>query len=72
MPDKVHDGGTYVCMEGPVFHALRVQPVPFLKGLRHWNDKYPRSKTCKRSRNIHAISMSTDYDCWMKVMMMSL
>jgi 5'-methylthioadenosine phosphorylase len=37
-----HDGGTYVCMEGPAFSTRRVAPVPVLGGRRHRHDQRAR------------------------------
>jgi len=61
---QVHDGGTYVCMEGPgVQHPRRIahQPPGRLRCHRH---DQPRRGKCAREAEIAyaTLAMATDYD----------
>ncbi len=62
----VHDGGTYVCMEGPQFstraesHAYRSLGVDVI-GMTNLQE----AKLCREAEICYAtVAMSTDYDCW--------
>ncbi len=62
----VHDGGTYVCMEGPAFST---------QAESHWHRSIggdvigmtamPEAKLAREAELAYAmIAMPTDYDCW--------
>jgi 5'-methylthioadenosine phosphorylase len=62
----VHDGGTYVCMEGPAF-STRAESNLY----RSWGatvigmTNLPEAKLAREAEISYAtIAMSTDYDCW--------
>ena len=62
----VHDGGTYVCMEGPAF-STRAESELY----RSWGAKVigmtnlPEAKLAREAGMSYAtLAMSTDYDCW--------
>jgi 5'-methylthioadenosine phosphorylase len=62
----VHDGGTYVCMEGPQF-STRAESNLY----RSWGasvigmTNLPEAKLAREAEISYAtIAMSTDYDCW--------
>lgn len=62
----VHDGGTYVCMEGPAF-STRAESHLY----RSWGARVigmtnvPESKLAREAEISYAtLAMSTDYDCW--------
>ncbi|MEC7983729.1 MAG: S-methyl-5'-thioadenosine phosphorylase, partial [Myxococcota bacterium] len=62
----VHDGGTYVCMEGPAF-STRAESNLY----RSWGAKVigmtniPEAKLAREAEISYAtLAMSTDYDCW--------
>ncbi|MCB9744950.1 MAG: S-methyl-5'-thioadenosine phosphorylase [Alphaproteobacteria bacterium] len=62
----VHDGGTYVCMEGPVF-STRAESNLY----RSWGAKVigmtnlTEAKLAREAEISYAtLAMSTDYDCW--------
>ena len=62
----VHDGGTYVCMEGPAF-STRAESNLY----RSWGAKVigmtnlPEAKLAREAEISYAtVAMSTDYDCW--------
>lgn len=64
--DKVHDGGTYVCMEGPAF-STRAESSLY----RSWGasvigmTNIPEAKLAREAEISYAtLAMSTDYDCW--------
>ena len=64
--DKVHDGGTYVCMEGPAF-STRAESNLY----RSWGasvigmTNIPEAKLAREAEISYAtLAMSTDYDCW--------
>lgn len=62
----VHDGGTYVCMEGPAF-STRAESELY----RSWGARVigmtnlPEAKLAREAQISYAtLAMSTDYDCW--------
>ena len=62
----VHDGGTYVCMEGPAF-STRAESNLY----RSWGasvigmTNLPEAKLAREAELSYAtLAMSTDYDCW--------
>lgn len=62
----VHDGGTYVCMEGPAF-STRAESNLY----RSWGasvigmTNLPEAKLAREAEISYAtLAMSTDYDCW--------
>lgn len=62
----VHDGGTYVCMEGPAF-STRAESHLY----RSWGasvigmTNLPEAKLAREAELSYAtLAMSTDYDCW--------
>jgi len=62
----VHDGGTYVCMEGPAF-STRAESNLY----RSWGAQVigmtniPEAKLAREAEISYAtLAMSTDYDCW--------
>ncbi len=64
---KVHDGGTYVCMEGPQFstraesHFYRRAANATVIGMT----ALPEAKLAREAELCYAVlSMGTDYDCW--------
>ena len=63
---KVHDGGTYVCMEGPAFSTRAESNLH-----RSWGasvigmTNMPEAKLAREAEMSYAtIAMATDYDCW--------
>ena len=61
-----HDGGTYVCMEGPLFSTKAESNL-----YRSWGASLigmtaiPEAKLCREAEMCYAsICLSTDYDCW--------
>ena len=63
----VHDGGTYVCMEGPAFstraesHFYRKVLEPSVIGMT----AIPEAKLAREAELCYAIiATGTDYDCW--------
>jgi 5'-methylthioadenosine phosphorylase len=61
-----HDGGTYVCMEGPVF-STRAESELY----RSWGasvigmTNLPEAKLAREAEISYAtLAMATDYDCW--------
>ena len=63
----VHDGGTYVCMEGPQFstraesHFYRRAADATVIGMT----AIPEAKLAREAEMCYAVlSMGTDYDCW--------
>jgi 5'-methylthioadenosine phosphorylase len=63
---EVHDGGAYVCMEGPAF-STRAESELY----RSWGARVvgmtnvPESKLAREAEISYAtLAMSTDYDCW--------
>ena len=62
----VHDGGTYVCMEGPAF-STRAESELY----RSWGARVigmtnlPEAKLAREASISYAtLAMATDYDCW--------
>lgn len=62
----VHDGGTYVCIEGPTF-STRAESELF----RSWGcavvgmTNLPEARLCREAEMAYAtLALSTDYDCW--------
>src|SRR6184192_3889374 len=63
---KVHEGGTYVCMEGPLFSTRAESHV-----YRSWGmdvigmTALPEAKLAREAELCYAvIACATDYDCW--------
>lgn len=63
---SVHDGGTYVCMEGPAF-STRAESNLY----RSWGasvigmTNLPEAKLAREAEISYAtLALSTDYDCW--------
>ncbi|HEY4119722.1 MAG TPA: S-methyl-5'-thioadenosine phosphorylase [Byssovorax sp.] len=63
---KVHEGGTYVCMEGPQF-STRAESLVY----RSWGvsvigmTNMPEAKLAREAELPFAtLALSTDYDCW--------
>lgn len=63
---KVHEGGTYICMEGPLFSTKAESHV-----YRSWGmdiigmTALPEAKLAREAELCHAIvACATDYDCW--------
>jgi len=63
---KVHDGGTYVCMEGPAFSTRAESEMH-----RQWGGDLigmtamPEAKLAREAELPYAlIGLPTDYDCW--------
>jgi 5'-methylthioadenosine phosphorylase len=62
----VHDGGTYVCMEGPLFSTKAESHL-----YRSWGASIigmtalPEAKLAREAEIAYAtLAMATDYDCW--------
>lgn len=62
----VHDGGTYVCIEGPMFSSRAESKL-----YRSWGvdvigmTNYQEAKLAREAEICYAtIALSTDYDCW--------
>ncbi len=65
---RVHDGGTYVCMEGPAFSTRAESNLH-----RSWGasvigmTNMPEAKLAREAEMSYAtLAMATDYDCWHK------
>ena len=65
-PTTVHDGGTYVCMEGPAFSTRAESELH-----RSWGasvigmTNVPECKLAREAELSYAtLALSTDYDCW--------
>lgn len=63
---KIHDGGTYLCMEGPQF-STRAESLLY----RSWGvsvigmTNMPEAKLAREAEISYAtVAMATDYDCW--------
>lgn len=63
---RVHDGGTYVCIEGPMFSSRAESNV-----YRGWGvdvigmTNYQEAKLAREAEICYAtIALATDYDCW--------
>jgi 5'-methylthioadenosine phosphorylase len=63
---RVHDGGTYVCMEGPAF-STRAESI-FYRSLGVsviGMTNLPEAKLAREAEISYAsLSLATDYDCW--------
>jgi 5'-methylthioadenosine phosphorylase len=64
--NRLHDGGTYVCMEGPAF-STRAESNLY----RSWGasvigmTNLPEAKLAREAEISYAtLAMATDYDCW--------
>jgi 5'-methylthioadenosine phosphorylase len=64
---KVHNGGTYVCMEGPAFstraesHYYRKTLAPAIIGMT----AIPEAKLAREAEICYGmLALATDYDCW--------
>lgn len=63
---KLHNGGTYVCMEGPAF-STRAESLSYrqLGGDVIGMTSLPEAKLCREAEICYAaMAMVTDYDCW--------
>ncbi len=62
----VHDGGTYVCMEGPAFSTRAESMLYRSFGARVVGmTNVPEAKLAREAEISYAtLAMSTDYDCW--------
>jgi len=62
----VHDGGTYVCIEGPAFSTRAESNMYRSFGARVIGmTNLPEAKLAREAEISYAtIAMSTDYDCW--------
>ena len=63
---KVHDGGTYVCMEGPAFSTRAESLTNHRAGYDVIGMTNLGEAKCAREAEIAyaTLAMSTDYDCW--------
>ncbi|MCX7009430.1 MAG: S-methyl-5'-thioadenosine phosphorylase, partial [Kiritimatiellaeota bacterium] len=62
----LHNGGTYVCMEGPAF-STRAESLHYrqLGGDVIGMTSLPEAKLCREAEICYAaMAMVTDYDCW--------
>lgn len=66
LPTRVHDAGTYVCMEGPQFSTVAESNMH-----RSWSGDLigmtcmPEAKLAREAEICYAlIALPTDYDCW--------
>ena len=62
----VHDGGTYICIEGPMFSSRAESKI-----YRQWGvdvigmTNYQEAKLAREAEICYAtIALATDYDCW--------
>jgi 5'-methylthioadenosine phosphorylase len=63
---RLHNGGTYVCMEGPAF-STRAESLSYrqLGGDVIGMTSLPEAKLCREAEICYAaMAMVTDYDCW--------
>lgn len=63
---RLHNGGTYVCMEGPAF-STRAESLAYrqLGGDVIGMTSLPEAKLCREAEICYAaMAMVTDYDCW--------
>ncbi len=64
--EKIHDGGTYVCMEGPLFSSRAESN--FYRSLNAsviGMTNLPEAKLAREAGMSYAsLSLATDYDCW--------
>ena len=63
---RVHDGGTYVCMEGPAFSTRAESRANHAAGYDVIGMTNLGEAKCDREAEIAyaTLAMSTDYDCW--------
>lgn len=63
---KVHQGGTYVCMEGPLFSTIAESNVYRKLGMDIIGmTALPEAKLAREAELCYAtIACATDYDCW--------
>ena len=63
---RVHDGGTYVCMEGPAFSTRAESLANHRAGYDVIGMTNLGEAKCAREAEIAyaTLAMSTDYDCW--------
>ena len=63
---RVHDGGTYVCMEGPAFSTREESLVNHYAGYDViWMTNLGEAKCAREAEIAYAtMAMATDYDCW--------
>jgi 5'-methylthioadenosine phosphorylase len=63
---RVHDGGTYVCMEGPAFSTRAESLANHRAGFDVIGMTNLGEAKCAREAEIAyaTLAMSTDYDCW--------
>ncbi len=66
VPNTVHDGGAYVCMEGPAFSTVAESRVH-----RTWGGDLigmtcmPEARLAREAEICYAlVALPTDYDCW--------
>lgn len=66
VPAKVHDAGTYVCMEGPAFSTIAEARLH-----RQWGadligmTALPEARLAREAEICYAlVALVTDYDCW--------
>ncbi len=66
LPVKVHDGGTYVCMEGPQFSTRAESDLHrALGGSLIGMTVMPEAKLAREAEICYAlVALPTDYDCW--------
>ena len=64
--ENVHDGGTYICMEGPAFSTKAESEL-----YRSWGadvvgmTNLPEAKLAREAEMSYAtLALATDYDCW--------
>ena len=63
---RLHNGGTYVCMEGPAF-STRAESLSYRQvgGDVIGMTSLPEAKLCREAEICYAsMAMVTDYDCW--------
>ena len=63
---EVHDGGTYVCMEGPAFSSRAESNMHrMLGGAVIGMTNLPEAKLAREAEIAYAsVALVTDYDCW--------
>ncbi len=66
VPCTVHDGGTYVCMEGPAFSTMAESRMHrALGGDLIGMTCMPEAKLAREAEMCYALAaLPTDYDCW--------
>ncbi len=65
-PSAIHDGGTYVCMEGPAFSSRAESLMHrILGGDLIGMTALPEAKLAREAEIAYAlVALVTDYDCW--------